>query len=312
MNRKFGLVQDEYSLLKQKLASGRVTREEFAAALGDPTVQDLHGRVWTLDDTGHWHIDQEGNGEKTASQESIGGPLEPAATGSCRKWLGRALLLLVILSLCSIDAVGLAMASNRGLIQWGSLGDLFSSGRLAVLVPKASLTAGAGSGNATPALKAVGSGAPASAPSATPHLKTPPAAAPTVVPASPTPNPPVTAVPALYVIGLRPDPQSPRRGQDVSFFVTFVNTTNIPLTYRWAVYLFKPDQPAHSFGQTGPHVAVIPPGTQEIRTPTTWSLTGHGPCENFLVRAGWVNGTDQVMYFTRPDGELFEQTLTVC
>ena len=48
MDNAFQEVEDEYFRLKGQLQSGRITREQYEAALKDLMIQDAHGRRWIL------------------------------------------------------------------------------------------------------------------------------------------------------------------------------------------------------------------------------------------------------------------------
>ncbi len=53
----FNRAQDQYFALKGQLALGRITREQFDAALKELTVQDAQGRYWRLGpDSGKWYV----------------------------------------------------------------------------------------------------------------------------------------------------------------------------------------------------------------------------------------------------------------
>jgi hypothetical protein len=53
----FKRAEDEYFTLKGKLAAGRITREQFEAALRDLMVQDAQGRYWVLGtDSAKWFV----------------------------------------------------------------------------------------------------------------------------------------------------------------------------------------------------------------------------------------------------------------
>lgn len=57
MDDKFKQTEDQYFLLKGQLAAGRISREQFEAALKDLTLQDAQGRYWMIGaDTGNWYV----------------------------------------------------------------------------------------------------------------------------------------------------------------------------------------------------------------------------------------------------------------
>ncbi|MBI4672568.1 MAG: hypothetical protein HY741_12995 [Chloroflexi bacterium] len=56
-DEQFTKVEEEYFRLRGKLAAGRITREQFDAALKDLMVQDAQGRYWMLGaDSGKWFV----------------------------------------------------------------------------------------------------------------------------------------------------------------------------------------------------------------------------------------------------------------
>jgi hypothetical protein len=53
----FQRTEDEYFRLKGQLAAGRITPEQFQAALNSLMVQDAHSRWWMIGaDTGKWYV----------------------------------------------------------------------------------------------------------------------------------------------------------------------------------------------------------------------------------------------------------------
>src|SRR5581483_2364422 len=56
---RFQKSEREYFYLKGQLATGRITREQFDAALAGLNVRDESGREWKLDaDSGKWFVRQ--------------------------------------------------------------------------------------------------------------------------------------------------------------------------------------------------------------------------------------------------------------
>ncbi|MGB8645293.1 MAG: hypothetical protein WCF84_08645 [Anaerolineae bacterium] len=54
---RFHQVENQYLILKGKLAVGRITRAEFETALGEWMVQDAQGRYWMVGvESGEWHL----------------------------------------------------------------------------------------------------------------------------------------------------------------------------------------------------------------------------------------------------------------
>lgn len=62
LDPRFQKTEDEYFKLKGRLGAGRITREQFEAALKDALVQDDQGRYWMLGtDSGKWFVYEGGN-----------------------------------------------------------------------------------------------------------------------------------------------------------------------------------------------------------------------------------------------------------
>ncbi len=52
---RFQQAEDRYFLLKGQRATGRITREQFNAALKELMIQDAQGRWWMIGvDSGKW------------------------------------------------------------------------------------------------------------------------------------------------------------------------------------------------------------------------------------------------------------------
>ena len=111
---------------------------------------------------------------------------------------------------------------------------------------------------------------------------------------------------------MRLEPAEPHRREDVGFYPTFLNATGAEQRYRWAVYIFRPDNMRHSFGETPKFLPTIPIGTGEQKALGTWKLTGGGECENFLARVEWTTDDNQRIPFPRPDGSVFELPFSIC
>ncbi len=58
----FKQIEDAYFSLRGKLATGRITREEFTAALAALTLEDAQGHRWRLDAaSGKWQVNEHGD-----------------------------------------------------------------------------------------------------------------------------------------------------------------------------------------------------------------------------------------------------------
>ncbi len=119
---------------------------------------------------------------------------------------------------------------------------------------------------------------------------------PTKTPLPPTPSAP----PGVWGVSVRVDPSPPKRGQQLTFFVTFLNTTGAVQHRKWYVKIFPPDS-KNSKGETPKVDNDLPVGTSEFQS-GQWSLTGPGPCEEFLARVFWIDqSNNNVVEFIKPD-----------
>jgi hypothetical protein len=125
---------------------------------------------------------------------------------------------------------------------------------------------------------------------------------------------PVEAAPGIYVESMRLDPPTPRRNQDLFFYVTFVNTTGAVQPVRWDVLVYRPDNSRQYFGQSLPvgKGESIAPGTHELRSFGPYRLSGGGGCEQVVVRIGRLEEGQPAVLFNQPDGNSFLQTITIC
>lgn len=130
---------------------------------------------------------------------------------------------------------------------------------------------------------------------------------PATAAATPTPAVP----PGLYVTDLRIQPW-PVRGTDLKFLVTFLNSMGRDQTYQWKVYIFRAENPDRSFGETARTSGAIASGTVELPSNGSWKLTGGGGCENFFAQAGWVTDDNRIVWFTLPNGQIFQKGFSVC
>lgn len=148
-------------------------------------------------------------------------------------------------------------------------------------------------------------GTPAVVPSETPIPETP---APTSTPAPATP-----VIPAgLYVTYLNTQPDPPARGANLEFHVGFANNTSSVQDFRWIVYIYTPDNPTRSFGETTVTRTQESPGAHEIIGLGSWKLPLGGPCEDYVARVAWLDQNNRAAQFKEPNGQPFEKTLTIC
>jgi hypothetical protein len=124
----------------------------------------------------------------------------------------------------------------------------------------------------------------------------------------------VNSAPGLYVQALRTDPGSPRRNQDIYFYVTFVNNTGASQTLRWDVLVYRPENLNQYFGQSLPigKGDPLPAGTQELRSFGPYKLFGGGGCQDVVVRVARMDGEKPAALIDQPDGKPFLQTIRLC
>jgi hypothetical protein len=132
---------------------------------------------------------------------------------------------------------------------------------------------------------------------------------PTATRVPPTLTPSVPS--GLYVTGLRLEPSPPMRGQEIGFYVTFLNTTGKDQAYRWIIYIYKQPNLRNSFGETTATAPLVPVGTSVQKAVGTWK-TGIGPCEDHLARVDWLDESKKPTQFVKPDGTPAEFPFTVC
>ncbi len=120
-------------------------------------------------------------------------------------------------------------------------------------------------------------------------------------PTRPRPTATLAAPPGVWAVSIRVDPKEPKRGQFVNFFVTFLNTTGAPQSYRWRIRIFEPDK-RNSFGDTAPVNHTFPVGTSEFAAEPNWRVSGPGGCLDFFARAFWIDpSSKQETEFIKPD-----------
>ncbi len=153
-------------------------------------------------------------------------------------------------------------------------------------------------------------GAPAVGTPISPEIFLTPTLPPTGVEATPTKRPPtripptatISAPPGIWATSIRLDPSSPKRGQNVTFFVTFLNNTGESQGFRWRVRIYYPDNLRNSFGDTAPRDNTIPVGITELPSDAGWALRGPGDCLQFIARVFRVDpSTKQETEFLKPD-----------
>ncbi|MBI5030229.1 MAG: hypothetical protein HZB51_06865 [Chloroflexi bacterium] len=109
------------------------------------------------------------------------------------------------------------------------------------------------------------------------------------------------ASPGVYVLSIRVDPSAPKRGQFVTFWVTFANTTGAPQGLRWRIKIYEIGK-QNSFGDTAVLNSTIQPGTSELPSEANWRVAGLGDCMQFVARAVSVDPNTKVETEITPPG----------
>jgi len=146
-------------------------------------------------------------------------------------------------------------------------------------------------------------GAPTSILPTLPPTEATPAGTPTTRPTpKPTPSPTISALPGVYAMSIK-TAVDPKRGQFVTFKVTFLNTTGNPQRYEWVVMPFYPDK-KNPMGETFKKIDDIPVGVTELVSAEGWKVGGGGGCETFIGRVFFVDPANKQnkIEFVKPDG----------
>lgn len=139
------------------------------------------------------------------------------------------------------------------------------------------------------------------APTASPSVGLPTPTASRIPPTRVPPTATISAPPGVYATLIRVDPAKAGRAQNVSIYVTFLNTTGSAQSYRVRNRVYW-DQQKNSFGDTPITPMTIPVGKTEILT-GSWAKAGPGDCMNLAARVFWVDpDSKQENEFIKPDG----------
>lgn len=294
---QFKRAEDEYSRLKASLAAGRMTQEQFDAAVKQLVVQDAQGQYWALEDNGYWVRHEGAPPQATVASHAPSSAPAPGPQPATRPTQFPLAIVLAVAAACLVLVCGL---SAGGLILRS---DMF--GQRIALAPTTAATIALAPSPIPTDTAAPTDPLPTLAPPSTQV-----ALAPSVT-ASPSPSATATSVaPGLYVTSMRVDPAVPARRQSVQFFVTFLNTTSSVQNIRLVVYVFKPDNLTNALGQTTENGVTIVTGQGDQKS-EGWKLNGGGGCENFVARVAFIEAK-KVTYFKTPDGNIFELPFSVC
>lgn len=164
---------------------------------------------------------------------------------------------------------------------------------------------------------ATATGVPTSQATANPRVSVTPTRATAAQSPSPSPssvptNPAAGFPPGAYVTDLRTDPNPPNRTAELRFFATFANSTGSQQNYRWIVYIYRFDAPSRSTGETTITQVNLPIGSSEQKSDGFWRLGPGNQCESFFARVASLDQDKRPTMFTRPDGKVFEKSMTLC
>ncbi|MDE3089660.1 MAG: hypothetical protein KGJ80_09815, partial [Chloroflexota bacterium] len=131
MDERFKSAEDQYFRLKGKLAAGRITREQFDAALKALMIQDAQGRYWILGaDTGKWLVHDQhawveatpptmGDGGKPTTlpeQPRLPKPSPAPSRAMNSKWI---LAFGGVAAVCVLLILGFTIAATQGIVNIG-------------------------------------------------------------------------------------------------------------------------------------------------------------------------------------------------
>jgi hypothetical protein len=108
-------------------------------------------------------------------------------------------------------------------------------------------------------------------------------------------------------------PDAPKRGQNVSFTSTFVNSTGETRFFHYVVLLYDPNKAGgnKSFGESPALDISVPPGTSQA-TVSYISVKGPGGCITLFAQAANKNSPYSRDVFPNTDGQPFIRTFDVC
>lgn len=123
----------------------------------------------------------------------------------------------------------------------------------------------------------------------------------------------VSSKPGVYVNSLRFSPRAPKRGQPVTFFATFVNSTGRAQNYKWLVEIWEQDaNKKNRYGQADGLQQQIPVGTNERATGDSWKVAGGGPCIPFRARVVYQDDQSRAIPFKQTNGADLWVNFQVC
>lgn len=350
MSTRFEQAEEEFYRLRGQFAVGRISAEEFDAALQKLSVQDEEGRVWMLGaNTGRWYYinpqwvegeplhDADATGtvvlsnragvwertEGDAPAPTLSPTDEPDETGARKKF---ALAFL---------GLGIAFAIGATIL-FGWLNDereLFASEMppatptrivpLAALAPTQafSLPPTPTATHTRATQESFGTSVPVTA---TPALMLEPTStepALTVIPTI-TPNPNqtrapaesnVTLPPAVYVTNIRVSPNPPSRRAEITFTASFYNTNRESVGMNWRIILLDPNKEGRNkdFGESPFAGITVPPGRTDFAITYVPVNTG-GTCLTLQVLAARRQDDNSRVYLLGTHGSPYAASVTFC
>jgi hypothetical protein len=124
---------------------------------------------------------------------------------------------------------------------------------------------------------------------------------------------PVSVKPGIYVDSLRLSPRAPKRGEPVTFFARFVNSTGRAQNAKWFVEIWEAAvDKKNAYGQADGLQREIPAGTNERATGDSWKVAGGGPCIAFRARVVYEDEQSRRIPFKRTNGSDLWVPFQVC
>lgn len=146
------------------------------------------------------------------------------------------------------------------------------------------------------------------APTATPEPTTGPA-----TPTAPSAAPTVAVRPGVYVTGLRFAPGAPKRGDPVTFYPTFLNTTGREQNYKWLVEIWEANtDKKNPYGQADHREQLIPTSINERATGDSFKVAGGGPCIAFRAHVVFIDDQGRRVPFLRTNGTELWVPFQIC
>jgi hypothetical protein len=137
---------------------------------------------------------------------------------------------------------------------------------------------------------------------------------PSIIPNGPgssrTQTIPPTTKPGVYIREIKTDPPAPKQRQDITFNVTFLNTTGTTQRYRWYVQIYDQGKP---IGQTSSDKTYdIPIGVIQLPSYNAWKIGQGQPCKTYEAKVVWLGSAGTKPVLTGIDGREFSYPFTVC